>query len=350
MIERQKSTFEEIVQETSKCEEGGICLSLLAVLLHVDHRTLEAKVKEETACLSINRNYLVPKKVALQLSEKHKPSIEGWKTAREIALESGADSKTLKWLLRQGKIAGKKDLCGFWRVPDSEKDKIIEINNAIKRGVIEQYGKKFYSIAKAARDAASLITRQGTPEFAKENRRLNKRFQRQVYETLIGQIGFSGKYYVPEEVYRAMIKPSTLGIGKRTEFKKEKKNKAKEKPKQALPPAISSGLKPLSTPISAPKNLKKEYPPLIQKKPVVQKKPEPPMTYANQDIPPLFYDPDNPPKLKICSIGRRIRYYNYIGRIVGFELSDTYRPQIRVEFPTEQHELMKYHNLIVGRN
>ena len=245
------------------------------------------------------------------MAKAHRAGIAGWKTIGEIASETGASAARLRYFLGQGKIKGQKDLTGAWRVGGGELDTIERLDEAIAAGVVVQDDKKFYSIAKAARDAAVLLAEPGTPAYRIERNRLNKRFQRQVYDTEIGQIRFEKRYYVPEEVYYRMISPLTLHRGGKTLLR------GTERLVQVILPAA----------------------------PVPNKTPNHSATKK-----PLVYDPNNLPLLKECTPGKEVIFYGRLGLIKRQVLGDPFRPQIQVKLYWTLDNDQEFINLVVQRS
>jgi hypothetical protein len=62
----------------------------------------------------------------------------------------------------------------------------------------------------------------------------------------------------------------------------------------------------------------------------------------------LSYDPENPFSVSECAVGRRIKYAQYDGTILGI-IDDPFNPRIKAAFPEHQHPLMREVLLIVGR-
>ena len=328
-------------------------------MLSMNYRTIEKRAEEISMLISVGRFKFIDKKTAFQIADKERLRFSGLKCVRQIVSDS-SERKTLKFLLERGEVDGEKDASGMWRIKEADVEKIKKRIKSVKEGVIIQDGITYYSIARASRDAAALLAEPGTERYKAERNRLNKRFQRQVYETRIGQIISNGKYYISEPVYMAMINPATLKKGMRTYLRCNKKprdanngdsnNKQKlEKIAAAAPLKKTNAPKPIITkPYLTREELREKYP-SVQQVNIVQSKYEikVPNESADKNAPCLDYNYDNPPLLGKCAKGRTIRFNEMLGIIMGYDVRDKFRPQIRVQFPGEKEEKFQHLNLIV---
>jgi len=383
--------LENIVQFIKDFPNDNIPIFVLSRKIEVDCRTIVAcACANELTKDSSNRLKYISKNEAIRLAERNRAKINGWKTVNECAEEYSVDKRKLKYLLEMGRIRGQKDLSNYWRVNPLDETNVGEKIGTLIEGIIDMDGTRFYSIAKAAKDAAALITKLGTSEYKEERNRLNKRFQRQVYETKIGQIILDGRYFVPEAVYKSMINPKTLEKGGRTDFRTRIGKLEKEvmpvsnkvinltkkikiggditeepflpkskigrfvfpidlvyaewrKPDYTIPPAPEP---PPITIIRAEdyesKGIKIPESPTPQRYPTSN--PRLSNGKNNSLLGPLQYDGENPPRAGDCFKGREIRYFGRTGVIRKVLTHDKFRPTIIAEFPygdkVEKFELL----------
>ncbi len=388
----QNGSFEETRARIASFP-GMVSISSLARVLRTTPSTLKvaARAKGHPPILDRDGLLSIDRDTALALVDRQRPCLDGWMTTEEMAALAGIDRKRLKFLLGQHRVTGAKDISGEWRVPEAEKDRIKEINDAIAEGVIVRDGTKYYSIARASRDAASALAKPDTAEYREHRNRLNKRFQRQVYQLELGQLPFEGKIYVPESIYRRMINPSTLELGgttgelggpllrkleepvpphaaKRPEPTATPTPVSAAQPPPPTPaqqkPAASSAVRPAMPAIEIiqgelPAGAPAQNAPPASREPAAVRGPSgnPRPTYPSVSTPPapaapraqrpaivyntpLVYDPEHPPSLEKCPKGREIEFYGNRGVVDRQLLDNPFSPKILVRFT---HSVIRDH-------
>lgn len=356
-FESGNAVLDGIKQKIKSYTDNRIPICALAEIMSMDYRTIMKRAGKISLLISVGRFKFVDRETAVQIADREKLRFSGLKCLGEIVPHPG-ERKTLIHLLERGEVEGEKDASGMWGVKETDVEKIKEMIKVIREGIVVRDGIKYYSISKASNNAAALLAKPGTEMYRTERNRLNKRFQRQVYEKRIGQQIFDGKYYVTEPVYRAMIDPESLKKGLRTNFEGIKlsrdadekvllRGKKLEK-KVTIEPVKSVGIAPpfQAKPYLTTGELKERYPP-VQYFPIAQPEDEiklPPQ--ADKNVPCLYYDADKLPLLRKCTKGRTISFDGMLGIIVGYNVEDKFRPQIVVQFPGEKKKVFQHLNLI----
>ena len=375
-----EESFNSIKSEISNYQGEMIPIPFLAGLIKVDQGTINARLRRESAKkTTIGRTNYIAKILAMKYAEMNASAINNWPTTSEFSahcspdnLEAEKIAKTLVYLCRNGNLRGKIDLTKKWRINPIDENKAKEMIKAIYvPEIFEIKGEKHYSLAIASKDAASTLTSPGTPEFEKEYERLHKRFLSRVENQRVPFIKIGKCYYVPEHVYKKMVDPSLVKYRKRTnpdapdnkiknieESYKLYRASLEVKSHTDVQPQIQSQAGPINLAedthkvilLSSPqKELEKS--PVSPEAPYSPKPPECSKSSINNETKTgrLIYNPDNPPSIKECIIGRTLKYGQMIGTIAKVIEGDGYQPQIELALPERFGKSDKINLVIKGK-
>jgi predicted site-specific integrase-resolvase len=261
------TTLEHAVKAISTYPEDRINLVDLGELINMSPRTLAEQIKRKKikAALSGNR-YHVEKAEALRLAEQNESKIRGWNRLVDVCKQTGIHRNIGESICRQYTIPCALDLNGHMRVPREGEKQIkawvsdkkrkkdwvrkTEFAKSIgehptlidtvcrklnlpidhdmsglvilspeaqagfmewrerrdlhRNGVIESGGKKYYSLAKTAEDAARYFAEEGKPDFEKVAKTYYRRFSFWIQEGLPYKT-LKGKKYFTNTVYKELI-------------------------------------------------------------------------------------------------------------------------------------------------
>jgi len=322
--EKHEKSFEQVLKEISSYPGDTIPVPFLAAEINLNPGTLNARIKRKHIKVYIKgRTNYIPKEEARTLACLNEPAIRNWPCIQELSSKYHVAYQTLSYWREKEELRGQHDLTRRLRINPSDEEKIPSMVQAAHApNVIEINGNKFYSLTKAARDAALFVLDENNPKFKEIYKKSYYKFHARLHK---GKVEYTLKnfhVYLPEKEYLRMINPDP-------QYKKPTRKYKSPKPKKNA--SMSNVKKPIKIPAPPAKiicNPDYDFPEL----PPVEIAHSNPVQEADKKTDYIDYDPFSPPPFSQCEKGRRINYMGSIGIIAEVCDSDPYRPLIKVRF------------------